>query len=172
MSNEENEKQEESVKADEKVKESIDTAKNIAGNLAASFLALKETNPKVFFGSIGGVVILLLIMMSGGDDSAPSVSGPAMKNLTVGQRYVLKSANAYDPGATVRLVSTPGAIAAYDDTEEADRSGACQHMAQGTPVSVLGFTDAFGKQKAYAKVKVEEGECKDTEAWALSIDIQ
>jgi len=117
MSNEENEKQEESVKADEKVKESIDTAKNIAGNLATSFLALKETNPKVFFGSIGGVVILLLIMMSGGDDSAPSVSGPAMKNLTVGQRYVLKSANAYDPGATVRLVSTPGAIAAYDDTE-------------------------------------------------------
>ena len=110
--------------------------------------------------------------MSGGDDSAPGVSGPAIKNLTVGQRYVLKSANAYDPGATVRLVSTPGAIAAYDDTEEADRSGACQHMPQGTPISVLGFADAFGKQKAYAKVKVEEGECKDSEAWALAIDIQ
>lgn len=172
MSNEDNAKQEESAKTDDKVKESINTAKNVAGSLATSFLALKETNPKVFFGSIGGVVILLLIMMSGGDDSAPGVSGPAIKNLTVGQRYVLKSANAYDPGATVRLVSTPGAIAAYDDTEEADRSGACQHMAQGTPVSVLGFTDAFGKQKAYAKVKVEEGECKDTEAWALSIDIQ
>ena len=69
-------------------------------------------------------------------------------------------------------VSTPGAIAAYDDTEEADRSGACQHMPQGTPISVLGFADAFGKQKAYAKVKVEEGECKDSEAWALAIDIQ
>jgi len=173
MSNEENAKQEETVQQEENVKQTIDTAKNTVGNLVSSFLSLKEKNPKVFFGAIGGVVVLLLLMMMmGGDGSKPPISGPSIKDLAIGQRYVLKSANAYDPSATVRLVSTPGAIAAYDDTEEADRSGACQHMAQGTPVSVLEFADAYGKQKAYAKVRIEEGECKGTEAWALAIDVQ
>jgi hypothetical protein len=167
MSNEENAKQEENVK------ETVETAKNAAGNLVSSFLSLKEKNPKVFFGSIGGVAVLLILLMTtGGDSSKPIVSGPVLKNLAVGQRYVLKSANAYDPAATVRLVSTPGAIAAYDDTEEADRTGACQHIPQGTPVSVLDFADAYGKQKTYAKVKIEDGECKGHEAWALAIDVQ
>ena len=173
MSNEENAKQEETVQQEENIKQTVDSAKNTASNLVSSLLSLKEKNPKVFFGVIGGVVILLVVMMSmGGDGSKPTISGPALKDLAVGQRYVLKSANAYDPAATVRLVSTPGAIAAYDDTEEADRSGACQHIPQGTPVSVLDFADAYGKQKAYAKVRIEAGECKGNEAWALAIDIQ
>ena len=173
MSNEENAKQEENVQQEEKVKQTVDAAKNTVGNLVSSFLSLKDKNPKVFFGAIGGVAVLLVLMMTmGGDGSKPPISGPALKDLAVGQRYVLKSANAYDPAATVRLVSTPGAIAAYDDTEEADRSGACQHMPQGTPVSVLDFADAYGKQKAYAKVRIEEGECKGNEAWALAIDVQ
>jgi hypothetical protein len=173
MSNEDNAKQEENIQQEEKVEQTVETAKNTVGNMLSSFLSLKEKNPKVFFGAIGGVAILLVLMMSmGGDGSKPTISGPALKNLAVGQRYVLKSANAYDPSATVRLVSTPGAIAAYDDTEEADRSGACQHIPQGTPVSVLDFADAYGKQKAYAKVRIEEGECKGNEAWALAIDVQ
>ena len=173
MSNEENAKQEENVQQEENVKQTVDSAKNTVGNLVSSFLSLKEKNPKVFFGSIGGVVVLLLLMMTmGGDDSKPVISGPVLKDLAIGQRYVLKSANAYDPAATVRLVSAPGAIAAYDDTEEADRSGACQHIPQGTPVSVLEFADAYGKQKTYAKVRIEDGECKGNEAWALAIDVQ
>jgi len=172
MSNEENAKQEENVQQEEKVKQTVDTAKNTVGNLVSSFLSLKEKNPKVFFGGIGGVAVLLLIMMMSGGGSKPIVSGPVLKDLAVGQRYVLKSANAYDPAATVRLVSTPGAIAAYDDTEEADRTGVCQHMPQGTPVSVLDFADAYGRQKAYAKVKIEAGECKGNEGWALAIDVQ
>ena len=167
MSNEENTTQEENVK------QTVDSAKDTAGNLVSSFLSLKEKNPKVFFGSIGGVGVLLVLMMTmGGGGSKPTISGPVMKDLAVGQRYVLKSANAYDAAATVRLVSTPGAIAAYDDTEEADRTGACQHIPQGTPVSVIEFSDAYGKQKTYAKVKIEDGECKGNEGWALSIDIQ
>ena len=173
MSNEENAKQEENVQLEENVKQSVDSVKNTAGNVVSSLLSLKEKNPKVFFGGIGGVVVLLALMMTmGGDSSKPIVSGPALKDLAVGQRYSLKSANAYDPAATVRLVSTPGAIAAYDDTEEADRSGACQHIPQGTPVSVLEFADAYGKQKTYAKVRVEDGACKGNEGWALAIDVQ
>jgi hypothetical protein len=166
MSNEDNAKQEDSVK------QTVDSAKNSIGNLISSLLSLKEKNPKVFFGGIGGIIILLIIMMMSGGGSKPTLTGPVLKDLAVGQRYVLKSANAYDPAATVRLVSTPGTIAAYDDTEEADRTGACQHMPQGTPVTVLDFADAFGKQKVYAKVKIEEGECKGNEGWALAIDVQ
>ena len=174
MSNEENTKLEEIVQQqEENVKQTVDAAKNTAGNMLSSLLSLKEKNPKVFFGGIGGAVVVLILLMSmGGGSSKPTISGPAIKDLAVGQRYKLKSANAYDPAATVRLVSTPGAIAAYDDTEEADRSGACQHIPQGTTVSVLEFADAYGKQKAYAKVKVEDGDCKGNEAWALAIDIQ
>lgn len=166
MSNEDNAKQEDSAK------QKVDSAKNAIGNMVSSLLSLKEKNPKVFFGGIGGIVILLIIMMMSGGGSKPIVSGPVLKDFAVGQRYVLKSANAYDPSATVRLVSAPGTIAAYDDTEEADRSGACQHMPQGTPATVLEFADAYGKQKAYAKVRIEEGECKGNEGWALAIDVQ
>lgn len=140
-------------------------------NMLAAALSLKDSNPKVFFGAVGGVVLLLGIMMFSGGGSEP-VKGQTMKNLVVGQKYVLQSANAYDKDATVRLVSVPGTIAAYDDTEEADRTGACQHIAQHTPVTVLELQDAYGKKGSYAKVRMEEGECKGNEGWALSIDVQ
>ena len=172
MSTEDNATQEEIVKTED-TNPTVDSSPSSGGSFISSFLSLKETNPKVFFGSIGGIVVLIVLMMSmGGSSSKPPLSGPVLKDLVIGQQYTLKSANSYDPSATVRLVGTPGTIAAYDDTEEADRSGACQHMAQGTPVSVLEFADAYGKQKAYAKVRVESGDCKGNEAWALAIDIQ
>ena len=176
MSNEENAKPEETIQpqpSEINNETTADQVKSTVGNMVSSFLSLRETNPKVFFGAIAGVAVILVLMMStGGNSSKPALSGPTLKNLAVGQRYTLKSANAYDSAATVRLVSTPGAIAAYDDTEEADRTGACQHIPQGTQVSVLEFADAFGKQNAYAKVRVEDGDCKGNEAWALAIDIQ
>src|SRR5674476_222257 len=91
MSNEENAKQEENVQQEEKVKQTVDTAKNTVGNLVSSFLSLKDKNPKVFFGAIGGVAVLLvLMMMIGGNSSKPTISGPVLKDLAVGQRYVLK----------------------------------------------------------------------------------
>ena len=68
MSNEENAKQEENIQQEENVKQTVDAAKNTAGNLVSSLLSLKEKNPKVFFGAIGGVVILLVLMMSMGGD--------------------------------------------------------------------------------------------------------
>jgi hypothetical protein len=176
MSNEENAKTDEIIQPQQSEVNNESTTgqvKNTVGNMFSSFLSLKETNPKVFFGAIAGAATLIVLMLStGGNSSKPALSGPKLVNLAIGQRYSLKSANAYDPSATVRLVSTPGAIAAYDDTEEADRSGACQHIPQGTQVSVLEFADAFGKQNAYAKVRVEDGDCKGNEAWALAIDIQ
>ncbi len=165
MSNEEN--TEKTVDTEK----TVEAATNKVSNIISVMLGLKEKNPKVFFGAIGGVVVLLILIMSGGDE-AKVVSGPKIKNLAVGQKYVLKSANSYDPAATVRLVGVPGAIAAYDDTEEADRNAACQHIAQGTPVSVVELQDAYGTKNAFVKVQMEEGECKGKDGWALAIDVQ
>lgn len=175
MSNEENatETTTESANTAENVKESVESAKNVANNLLTSVLGLKESNPKVFYGAIAGVVILVLIMfMTGGGSDTQKVSGPVIKELTVGQRYVLKSVNSYDKSATVRLVSVPGSIEAYDVSEESDTNGVCQHIAQGTPVTLLELQNAYGKKNTYSKVQIEEGECKGNSGWALSIEVQ
>lgn len=182
MSNEENTEQqtvessaEENTNAEITNTESTTTsakpAEN-AQNFVATIMQLKENNPKVFFGAIGGVVLLLLIVMMSGGDSKPVVKGQEMKSLAKGNKYVLKSANAQDPAATVRLVSSPDNIAAYDDTEEADRNTPCQHIPQGTPVTVLELQDMYGTKNAFAKVQMEEGECKGKDGWVLSIDVQ
>jgi hypothetical protein len=141
---------------------------------ALSFLKdLKQNRPKVFYGGIAGIIILLLMLMMGGEDgNKPPLPTTGIKNLTSGQQYTLKSANSYDPASTVRLVSVPGALAAYDDSEEADRTGACQHMAQGTKVTALEFQDFAGRKNAFVKVRIDDGECKGNEGWALAIDVQ
>ena len=181
MSNEENTEQQTEQATVDSVEQTSDSAKQQTvndssaaakvSNVISVVLALKEKNPKVFFGAIGGIVVLLIIMMSGGDNAKP-VSGPVIKNLAVGQKYVLKSANSYDPAAKVRLVAVPGAIAAYDDTEEADRNVPCQHITQGTAVTVVELQDAYGTKNAFVKVQIENGDCKGKDGWALAIDVQ
>ena len=141
-------------------------------NFVATVMQLKDSNPKVFFGAIGGVVLLFLIVVMSGGDSAPVVKGQEMKTLVKGNKYILKSANGQDPGATVRLVASPDNIAAYDDTEEADRNTPCQHIAQGTPVTVTELQDMYGTKNAFSKVLIEEGSCKGKDGWVLSIDVQ
>jgi hypothetical protein len=157
---------------EENFKKIIETAKVMAGNLVSSMMELKEKNPKVFFGAVGGVVFLLILMMISGDESKP-LSKYSPKNLVAGQRYVLKNPNALEEGATIRLVAMPGAIAAYDDAEEDDKSGSpCKHLKEGTAVTIVDFQDAYGKKDAFAKVKIEDGECQGHEGWVLSIDVQ
>jgi hypothetical protein len=90
----------------------------------------------------------------------------------VGQNYVLKGANAYDPNATIRLVGVPGSMAAYDDTEEADRDGSCKHIAEGTPVKLIQAQDAYGKKDVFAEVEMTSGECEGRRGWALSVNLQ
>jgi hypothetical protein len=158
---------------EDNAKQALESTKNVVGNLVTLLMDLKQKNPKVFFGAVGGVAVLLLIMMmSGGSDNKPPLPSAGIKNLTIGQQYVLKSANSYDPASTVRLVSVPGALAAYDDSEEADRNGACQHMPQGTKVTAVELQDFAGKKGAFVKVRMEDGECKGNEGWALAIDVQ
>lgn len=157
---------------EENSKKTIETAKVVVGNLVSSMMDLKEKNPKVFFGAVGGVVLLLIIMMMSGGDSKPAVSKYSAKNLAAGQRYVLKNPNALEEGATIRLVAMPGAIAAYDEDDDEKGGSPCKHLPEGTPVTIVDFQDAYGKKDAFVKVKIEEGECQGNEGWVLSIDVQ
>ncbi len=145
-------------------------AENEVGNIVASVLALRESNPKVFYGGLGGIVLLLVLLLSGGSDS--KLVAHQSKPIVVGQNYVLKGANAYDPNATIRLVSVPGSMAAYDDTEEADRDGSCKHIAEGTPVKLIQSQDAYGKKDVFAEVEMTTGECEGKRGWALSVNLQ
>ena len=148
---------------DESKNDNMESAKQAGQNAIASLLSLKDNNPKVFYGAIGGIVLLLLIiMMSGGGSGV--ISGPSSKNIVVGQSYLLKSSNTYSSNSTVRLVSVPGSMAAYDDTEEDDREG-CLHLPEGSSVTVKDLTDAFGKKNAFAKVVAETGECAGRGGW-------
>ena len=150
----------------------VAAAKNAIGEKIAAFLSLREQNPKLFYGIVAVVLLPILFMMFSGGGESKSVSGPTIKELSIGQKYSLKSPNTIDPAATVRLVAVPGTLAAYDDTEEKDRTEPCQHVPQNTPVEVMEFSDAYGKSKMFVKVKVLEGECKDKDGWVLAIDVQ
>jgi hypothetical protein len=171
MSNEENAEQTVDVILDKEDDVKVDSPiEDKGGNIISLILEMKEKKPMVFWAALGGVVLLLILLMSGGGEKP--LSGPKIQSLAVGQKAVLKSANSYDPAATVRLVAVPGAIAAYDDTEEADRNTPCQHIAQGTHVSVAELQDAYGTKNAFVKVLIEDGECKGKDGWALAIDVQ
>lgn len=172
----ENQNQEESTQStrpesSSQANETLASAQNAAGKLLASAMQLKESNPKVFFGGIGGIVIVLLfLMLSGGDDKKLPIH--QSKAIVPGQSYVLKSANAYDTNATIRLVAVPGSMAAYDDTEEADRDAECKHMPQGTPVKAIQSQDAYGKKDVFVEVEMLQGSCQGKRGWALAIDLQ
>ncbi|OAI18423.1 MULTISPECIES: hypothetical protein [Methylomonas] len=144
-----------------------------AANALATILALKESNPKVFYGGVGGVALLLLLMIFSGG-SNPKLPVHQQKPLVVGQSYVLKSPNTYDPNATVRLVGVPGSLAAYDDTEENDRDGACKHMPMNSPVKLLQIqNDTTDKNLVWAEVEITaSGECQGRRAWTSGINLQ
>jgi hypothetical protein len=161
------------MSTEENAKKSVDAAKETAGKLFSSMMELKEKNPKIFFGIIGGVVLLLIIMMmSGGNPEV--LPKTAQKNLAVGQRYVLKNPNSYEVESPIQLVAVPGAIAAFDDSEDQEKGKveSCRRIAQGTSVSVLELQEFAGKKNAFAKIQVEDGECKGSSGWVLSIDLQ
>jgi len=158
---------------EENANKTVDTAKETAGKLFSSMMSLKEKNPKVFFGIVGGVVLLFIVMMIGGEDSG-IVSGSSAKNLVSGQRYVLKNPNTYEVESPIQLLAVPGAIAAFDDSEDEEKGKveSCRRIAQGTSVTIVDFQDFAGKKNAFVKVQVEDGECKGSSGWVLAIDVQ
>jgi hypothetical protein len=155
------------------VNQTVEAAQNAAGNALSSILALKESNPKVFFGGVGAIVLVLMVlMMSGGSD--PKLPVHQSKPISVGQSYVLKSPNTYDPSATIRMVAVPGSMAAYDDTEENDRDGSCKHLPQNTAVKLTqSQQDPSDKNVVWVEVEVTDaGECQGKRAWTSGINLQ
>lgn len=139
-------------------------------NPLAGFLALKESNAAAFYGVIGGagaIVVALLALGFGGDDEILKKSNS--QSIAAGQKYVLKSPNAAAEGGevlTVRLVSTPGAIAAFDDDENKEE---CRKFPVGTNVTVLDKQQM--SNVVYAKVQIDEGNCSGTIGWVLGINL-
>ncbi len=151
---------------EETVDEAVDTASDIKDNVVSKAMALKESNPKVFFGGLGILALVVLsLLMSGGSDKKP-LPAPRNVNLSVGQTYELKGVNNVDPDATVRLVSVPGSMAAYDDTEEKDRTSTCLHMPQQTKVKLKQLQVVTGAK--YAQVEMIEGNCAGKTGWVIS----
>jgi len=146
-------------------------ATDAAGNIVAKIMALKESNPKVFFGGIGAVVLLIVIIMfsSGSNKQLPTFK---QTPIVLGNEYKLKGPNATAPEATIRLVAVPGSIAAFDDSEEDDRVGGCKHMPQGTRVKALQTQAAYGKKDAFVQVEILDGECKGKTGWTLGINLK
>ena len=170
MSNEEEKNNEEnSPENTEEKNKGAESAKKAIGNVVSSLLSLKQENPKVFFGLIGAVVLVLIVMMIGGGSDNSSNIG--VNRFKIGNRYVLHNPNTYDKSARVRLVVTPGSMSAYDDTEQDSREG-CNTVPQETPITLLKFYDAFGKSNTFAQVQIEDGECKGTKHWTLSINLK
>jgi len=135
--------------------------------MLASLMALKESNANAFYGILGGVGVLLLALVMFGFGGGDEVLKKAdTKSLAAGQKYSLKSPNAITDGnevLTIRLVSQPGAMSAFDDDE--NKTEECRKFPVGTNVTVL------DKQEAgpivYAKVQIDEGSCTGTIGWVL-----
>jgi GW (Gly-Tryp) dipeptide domain len=148
----------------------IETAKaQPAAGALDSVMEMKENNPKVFYGIIAGAAgLVLMLAMLGGDEKVLPSATP--KNLAAGQKYTLQSPNATaeDGEQTIiRLVTTPGAITAFDDDD--NKTEECRKFPEGTHVTVL------DQQKTssivYAKVQIDEEACNGTIGWVLAVNL-
>ncbi len=152
--------------------EAVSEATKPVNSLVTTALELKQANPKLFFGAIGGVVVLLLLAMGMGGGSDSVTPSKAMKDHVAGQNYVLRGANSSDANGKIRIVQVPGSVAAFDDSDEDPKEQACNHLAAETQVKALGFQDFAGKKNAFVNVEVLSGNCKGKKGWALAIDVQ
>lgn len=169
MSNEEN-SNETVNESEEAVDESTKTAESgsdAAANIVSKIMELKDSNPKVFFGGIGGLVLVILIMSMMGGSSTKYLPASKIVNLSIGQTYTLKGVNSYDPMATIRLVAIPGSIAAYDDSEDEKDANSCKHLPQGTRVKLVQLQGAAGMGES-AQVEIVNGECAGRKGWTTS----
>lgn len=149
----------------------VETGVNPITGALASAMALKESNAKMFYGiagGIGAVVLTLLVLGFGGSDEI--LKKAESKGIAAGQKYTLKSPNVATDGAevpSIRLVSTPGAIAAFDDDE--NKTEECRKFPVGTNVTVLDKQEQ--SSVVYAKVQIDEGNCSGTIGWVLGINL-
>jgi len=149
---------------EETVDEALETASDVKDGIISKAMALKESNPKVFFGGIGVLALVVLSLFMSGGSNNKSLPAPKNVNLSVGQTYELKGINTFDDNVTIRLVAEPGSMAAYDDTEEKDREdGECKRIPQLTKVKLTQLQDFQGAK--FAQVEMVEGKCVGKKGW-------
>ncbi|MCK5831257.1 MAG: YtxH domain-containing protein [Methylococcales bacterium] len=153
--------------AEEMIDDAVETVSETAESAGSKITALKESNPKLFYGGIGAIILLLLILMMSSGGSTKPLPQAKVVGLSVGQTYSLKGVNTYDPDATVRLVAVPGSMAAYDETKENGEKEVCKHMPQGTTVKLIQIQEAFGKAK-FVEVEMTDGDCAGKKGWTIS----
>jgi len=135
------------------------------GNAISKVMALKESNPKVFFGAIGGLVLLVLVvMMMGGNNNA--IPSHKAANLVIGNTYTLKGINSYGSNVTIRLVAVPGSMAAYDESEKEGNDSSCKNIPQGTQVKLKQVQQAFGNAKFVQLEILGDSPCVGKTGWA------
>jgi hypothetical protein len=137
------------------------------GNVVSKIMGFKESNPKGFFGAIGGLLLVILFMLFNGGSNNP-IPSPRTVNLSIGNAYTLKGVNTLDATATIRLVAVPGSMAAYDESEEDGSKGTCKHMPQGTKVKLLQIENAFGGAKFVELEILDSGECTGRKGWTTA----
>lgn len=142
---------------------------NKAMVLKDKFMALKDSKPKVFYGSIGGIVVLLIIIMSsGGNPEVIKERGDI--DLSVGQTYTLYNPNSAGKEAMTSLVKEPCLLQGYDRSQNDDLY-VCLAPA-GTKVKIVELVAAYGVANLCAKVNVQSGECQGKEGWTLTNNIK
>ncbi len=153
----------------EEVAENVTDAVEESGAVA-KIMALKDSNPKVFFGAIGGlvVVILLLLMSGGGKNPLPQ---PKQVNLVNGNTYTLKGVNSYGADAKIRLVAVPGSMAAYDESEKEGKEGNCKSMPEGTKVKLLSTQEALGGVTFVELEILDAKGCEGRKGWTTANDL-
>ncbi len=153
--------------SEENSNDALESEKENSANAVSKFLGMRQSNPKVFYGIIGGLVLLIIIILSLSGGGAKKLPVHQSANVQIGQQYTLKGVNNLgDTGANVRLVAVPGSLAAYDDTEKDDRIGGCKHIPQGTKVKAVQTQKAFNYTK-FVEVEMLEGECKGQKGWVI-----
>jgi ElaB/YqjD/DUF883 family membrane-anchored ribosome-binding protein len=155
---------------EETVDDVVETAEDVKDSIMSKATDLKESNPKVFYGGIGVLVLGILALLMSGGSNTKNLPAPRAVNLEIGQTYALKGVNSFDSDATVRLVSVPGSMAAYDEAEEVgegkNEATDCKRMPQLTKVKLTQLQDATGA--TYAQVEMIAGKCAGRKGWVIS----
>lgn len=165
MRNDEN-----SNKLKESSRKYVKATLNIATNVVSRLMALKESNSKVFFGAMGSLVVVVILIVMMGGSSEKKLPSHVKTNITVGQTYELRSANTYEKTSKVKLVSVPGSLGAYDDTEAQDRNADCMLLPQGTKVKAMQLT--YYKTVLFVQVEKLSGECTGRKGWLISTNLK
>lgn len=134
------------------------------GKFIAMAMALREKNPRVFYGGIGAFVLIVLALLFFGGGEVEQAPVPTVQ---VGQTYKLVNPNVTG-GGDVLLLQAPGRMGATDP-ELREKEQICVVEA-GTPAKVLEQTVV--NYVKYAKVEPLAGECQGKSGWTSLVNLK